>query len=240
MNLRLEKWTNDDYENLIEYLKEKSDEKFRDFHISLVPDLEKDSFLGVRMPILRKIGKEISHGNILSFLQLSSPKLYEVRMLRGIVTGLVKTENFREFTSLCDNFLSEVDNWAICDCFCAGLKQAEKYKSEFFDYIQKYLNSSEDWPVRVALVIMLDYYLDDEYIDRVLERCDRIKSDFYYVSMAQSWLVATAIVKCREKTMRYLHHNNLDDVTFNKAIQKCIESRRVDDDTKDYLRTIKR
>ena len=89
-------------------------------------------------------------------------------------------------------------------------------------------------------MIMLDYYLEEDYIDAVLKRCDDVKNTEYYVSMAQAWLVATAVAKCREKTMAYLHENSLDDATFNKAVQKCIESRRVDDETKEYLRSLKR
>jgi 3-methyladenine DNA glycosylase AlkD len=193
------------------------------------------------MPRLRGIATEISKGNVRSYLSVATSKLYEERMLRGIVTGLVKTRSFGEFTELCDNFIEkEVDNWAICDCFCSGLKQVKKYKSEFFEYMQKYLASENEWEIRVALVIMLDYYLDEEYIDRVLSRCDNVKNDAYYVSMANAWLVATAVAKCREKTMEYLHNNSLDDVTFNRAIQKCIDSKRVDNETKNYLRKIKR
>ena len=139
-----------------------------------------------------------------------------------------------------DNFSTEVDNWAICDCFCAGLKEVKKYKDRFFGYIQKYLDSKNDWKIRIALVVMLDYYLEDEYIDDVLKRCDSVKSTYYYVSMAKAWLVATALAKCKDRTMEYLHNNSLDDETFNKAIQKCIESRRIDEQTKAYLRTLKR
>ena len=78
------------------------------------------------------------------------------------------------------------------------------------------------------------------FFDMILPPTIKFKSDFYYVSMAQAWLVATAVAKCREQTMTYMHNNSLDDVTFNKAVQKCIESRRIDDDTKAYLRTLKR
>ena len=87
---------------------------------------------------------------------------------------------------------------------------------------------------------MLDYYLEDEYIDDVLKRCDSVKSTYYYVSMAKAWLVSTALAKYKDRTMEYLHNNSLDDETFNKAIQKCIESRRIDEQTKAYLRTLKR
>ena len=240
MNLKLNEWTDGDYLEFVGFLKTQADEKYRSFHSSLVPNAEKSDILGIRMPRLREIGREISKGNARSFLDVSKPELYEERMVRGIVTGLIKTKDFDDFTALVDNFADEVDNWAICDCFCAGLKEVKKYKDRFFCYIQKYLDSKDDWKIRIALVVMLDYYLDNKYIDEVLKRCDSVKSTYYYVSMAKAWLVATAVAKCRDKTMEYLHNNSLDDETFNKAIQKCIESRRIDEQTKAYLRTLKR
>ena len=240
MNLLPEKWTDENFRELIVYLNENADEKYRDFHSSLVPNTDKKEFLGVRMPVLRKIGKDISKGNPKSFLEISSKNIYEIKMLRGIVTGLIKPKDFKEFTLLCDNFTEEINNWALCDSFCSGLKQTKKYKRKFFEYLEKYLNSNNEWKIRFALVIMLNYYLDDEYIDTVLTRCDAVENKAYYVSMAQAWLVATALAKCREKTLDYLHNNSLDDVTFNKAIQKSIESYRIDDETKMYIRTLKR
>ena len=240
MNLQPEKWTDENFRELIVYLNENADEKYRDFHSSLVPNTDKKEFLGVRMPVLRKIGKDISKGNPKSFLEISSKNIYEIKMLRGIVTGLIKPKDFKEFTLLCDNFTEEINNWALCDSFCSGLKQTKKYKDEFFKYLEKYLNSNNEWKIRFALVIMLNYYLDDEYIDTVLTRCDAVEYKAYYVSRAQAWLVATALAKCREKTLDYLHNNSLDDVTFNKAIQKSIESYRIDDETKLYIRTLKR
>ena len=240
MNLQLQKWTDDNYIELLSYLKENADEKYRDFHSSLVPNTDKNEFLGVRMPVLRKIGKEISKGNPASFLSVSAYHIYEIKMLRGIVSGLVKTNSFDEFTRICDSFTDEINNWALCDSFCSGLKQTKKYQDKFFEYIEKYLGSGNEWKIRFALVIMLNYYLEDEYIDTVLRRCDDVNNKAYYVSMAQAWLVATSLAKCREKTMAYLHSNSLDDVTFNKAIQKSIESYRIDDETKMYIRTLKR
>ncbi len=239
MNLQPQKWTDENYTEFLNYLNENADEKYRDFHSSLVPNTDKKEFLGVRMPILRKIGKEISKGNPKSFLEISVKNVYEIKMLKGIVSGLIKPNSFEEFTSLCDSFAKEIDNWALCDSFCSGLKQTKKYKKEFFKYIEKYLSSNNEWEIRLALVLMLNYYLEDEYIDMVLKRCDNVKNKAYYVSMAQAWLVATALAKCREKTLVYLHNNSLDDVTFNKAIQKSIESYRIDDETKAYLRTLK-
>lgn len=240
MDLQLYEWTITDYQNLVKFLKSEADPKYRDFHASLVPDVSEDFILGIKMPKLREFGKEIAKGNLRSYLKVAGNTLYEERMLKGIVTGLVKTKQFDEFVGLCDDFVKEVNNWAVCDCFCSGLKQTKKFKPEFFEYIEKYLNSENVWEVRVALVIMLNYYLDDEYIDRVLERCDSVKSDFYYVKMAQAWLVATALAQCESKTMAYIKSNSLDDDTFNKMIQKCVESRRISDENKEYLKSLKR
>lgn len=240
MDLKLSEWTFSEYLNFREYLKKQGDGKYRDFHSSLVPNAEKEKILGIKMPILREIGKEISKGNIKSFLTVSSPCFYEEHMINGIVTGLINARDFDEFIRLFEKFVITVDNWAICDCFCAGLKQVKKYKAEFFEYLESCLESGNEWKIRVALVVMIDYYLDEEYIGRVLKRCDSVKNNSYYVSMARAWLVATAAAKCRNEAMEYIKNNSLDDETFNRAIQKCIDSRRIDNDTKDYLKKLRR
>lgn len=239
MDLRLSEWTKKDYNEFVGFLKSRADEQYRQFHSSLVPTAEDGCILGVRMPVLRQLGREISKGDCKGFLAVSSNAHYEERMLRGIVTGLIKTKGFDEFTALCDEFVFQIDNWAICDCFCAGLKEVKRYREEFFEYIVKYLESGNGFAKRAGLVIMLDYYLDDAHIDEVLARCDRINSGEYYVCTAQAWLAATALARCRDKTMKYLHCNSLNDFTFNKAVQKCVESRRIDDKTKAYLKTLK-
>ena len=240
MELRLENWTKDDFANLVELLKSEADLKYREFHSSLVPDNDKSVFIGIRVPRLREISKEIAKGNPRSFLESAADEYYEIRMLKAYVIGLIKTQDFNDFASLFDSFVPSVDSWAVCDGFCCSVKEVKKYKADFFQYIQKYLDSKNEWAIRVAVVIMLNYYLDDDYIDCVLKRCDRINNKAYYVSVAQAWLLATAVAKCREKTLSYLRSNSLDDITFNRTVQKCVESRRIDDGTKNYLRSLKR
>ncbi len=236
----LDNWSADDYNNLTEYLKSHADLKYKAFHSSLIPDDESDSFIGIRMPDMRKIAKEISKGNAREFLNISKTEYYEQRIISAIVTGLIKTENFEDFISLVNNFIPKINNWAVCDGFCAGLKEVKKYKIKFFDYLTNYLESKNEWYIRFAFVIMLDYYLDSEFIDAVLAQCDLVNSDKYYILMAQAWLIATAYAKQRETTHSYFLNNNLNDATFNKAIQKCIESRRVSDEDKKFLITLKR
>lgn len=236
----LDSWSADDYDNLTEYLKSNADLKYRDFHSSLVPDTESNSIIGIRMPIMRKIAKEISKGNAREFLDISQAEYYEQRIISALVMGLIKTESFDDFVSLVNAFVPKINNWAVCDCFCAGLKEVNKYKKKFFEFLSNYLESKNEWYIRFAFVIMLNYYLESEFIDDVLARCDSVNSDKYYILMAQAWMLATAYAKQKEKTHKYFLNNNLNDATFNKAIQKCIESRRVTDDDKKFLRTLKR
>lgn len=239
MNFTLDKWTKADYALLIKHLRELSDEEYRRFHSSLIPDAPKDFFLGVRMPKLHTLGKEIAKGNARSFLDISDTELYEERMLNAIVTGLIKTDSYNDYIALVNSFLPQIANWALCDCFCSGLKETKKYRAEVFEYLSDCL-SGNDWEKRFAFVMMLNYYLDESYIDRVLKSCDEVQSNSYYVFMAQAWLLATAYAKCKEQADKYFLSNNLNDHTFNKAIQKCVESRRIDDATKKYLKTLKR
>lgn len=236
----LNEWTSEDYERLTRYLKDNANLKYKSFHSALVPNIEKDCFIGIRMPFMRKLAKDIAKGNAKSFLCISDTKYYEQCMLTGIVTGLIKTKGFDDFIMLVNSFIPHINNWAICDCFCAGLKEVKKYKNEFFKYIDKYLKSDNPWKIRFAFVIMLDYYLEEEYIDTVFDRCDAINSDEYYILMAQAWLLATAYAKQKDATHRYFLNNKLNNLTFNKAIQKCIESKRIADADKRFLKTLKR
>ena len=133
MNVKLDKWSTEDYSLLTKYLYELSDEKYREFHSSLVPDTEDGFIIGVRMPVLRKLGKEISKGNYKSFFEVSQTKFYEQRMLTAIVSGLVKPTSFDELTEICDNFIPQISNWALCDGFCSSLKEVKNYKELFSD-----------------------------------------------------------------------------------------------------------
>lgn len=241
MNLRINDWTTESYSGFSEYLKSFADAEYKKFHSTLVPTEEKDSFLGVRMPKLRELGKEISKGNPRGFLIVCGSEYYEEKMLRGIVTGLIKPDGYEDFVTLADGFIPYVGNWALCDCFCSGLKYVKKCRPEFFEHIKSsYLSSQNPWAVRVGLVLMLDYFLDGEYIGEVLNLTDKIKINHYYVKMAQAWLIATAVAKCEAQTLEYLKNSSLEKDVFNKAIQKSRESYRVSGETKEYLLSLKK
>lgn len=227
----------DNYSQLIDYMHTLADDKYRVFQSKLVPGV--DNIMGIRVPVLRKLAKEISKGDYNGFLLVCSRQYYEEDMLRGFIISNIKTD-YSEFLKNVDGFIPFINNWAVCDTFCSGLKQINKYKDSFFEHIEIYLNNENPWSKRVGLVLMLEYYLEDKYIDSVLKKCQDTKSDEYYVMMGRAWLIATAYARYPEKTKHFLLNSDLDDTTFNMSIQKCVESNRIVKEEKDYLRTIKR
>lgn len=226
MDFNIQNWTEQDYNRLIEHLKNIADPKYREFHSKLVPG--KTNILGVRMPLLRKLGSEISKGDTASYYKCCKTQYYEEVTLMGIVIGKEKAD-CEKLLELTDSFAELIDNWAVCDSFCVGLKRCQKFRDEVFAHITVYLESENNWKKRLGLVLMLDHFMLEEYIDEILARCDKINSDEYYVCMAQAWLLSVAYVKFREKTESYLKSCGLNDFTYKKTVQKIKESRRTDD-----------
>lgn len=219
---------------------ELSDEKYKKFSSSLCPN--NDNIIGVRVPILRKFAKELLKENDWKYyLENAWNEYYEEIMLQGMIIGIIsKKENIDEVIKYIDEFIPKIDNWGVCDTFCAGLKVTEKNLEYMWNYIQKYIKSEKEFEIRFAIVMMLDYYLKDDYIDEVLKILDSIKSKEYYVQMAIAWTISIAFIKFEDKTMSYLNNNSLDDFTYNKSIQKIIESYRVNEKTKEKLKEMKR
>lgn len=219
-----------------EKLFELSDEKYKKFHSTLCPGT--DNIIGVRIPNLRILAKEISKGDFRKFLKENENKYYEETMLEGFVIGYAKMELNEKFEYI-SKFVPKIDNWAICDCTCSTFKFINKNKQEMWEFIQKYLESNKEFEVRFGIIIMMDYFLNDAYFDRVIEKLDKIKQNGYYVKMAIAWTLQVAYVTNKEKTIKYLKSNNLDKFTYNKAIQKMIESNRISKEEKDCLRKMK-
>ena len=120
------------------------------------------------------------------------------------------------------------------------IKRTKKYQTEMFKVIKGYLKSKQEYEVRFAIVMLLDYYINDQYIDQVLQILNNIKLDKYYVQMANAWTISICLIKYYNKTLEFLKTTKLDDFTYNKGIQKAIESYRITKEQKDYLKTLKR
>lgn len=223
------------YDEFIKYLYSLQDIKYKDFQKKLILS---DNLIGIRTPELKKIAKTISNSNYKDFIKLNKHNLYEEKLIHGLILGYLKLE-FNDLKPLIDEFIPYIDNWAICDLTVSNLKIFSKNKGNGFKEIKKYLKNKNSWINRFGYVLLLSYYITDEYIDEIFNLCENYK-DEYYVKMSIAWLISICYIKYKDKTIEYLKNNKLDNWTYNKAIQKIIESNRIDKDEKNMLRKLKK
>lgn len=215
-----------------------ADDKYRSFHSNLCPGVE--NILGVRLPLLRKIAKSLSkEEDYYNYLNNGDTKYYEEIMIEGLIIGYLKTDNENRFNYI-KNFIPKIDNWAICDSFCNNLKFTKENMNEVWNFILPYTSSENEFDIRFAIVMMLNFYIIEDYIDDVLNTLNKINHDGYYVKMAVAWAVSYAYIDFPQKTLAFLKNNNLDNFTYNKSLQKIIESTRVSKEDKDLMRTLKK
>lgn len=235
MILTRDTWTSDDYALFLEYLLSLTDFDYKNFNSKIIPDTP--HFFGIRMGEVRKIAKAITKGNYREFLACPIGDYHEERVIEGIVLSSKKCD-YNELLADLKYMSSRIYNWAICDSLTfSGIK---KYRDEFMGDALWFIKNQNPWAIRLGLLCLMKFYLDDEYIDRVFELVNLVNSDFYYVNMMQAWLVATAFCKCHDRTLEYLARNKLSDVTQNMAIQKIRDSLRVSKSDKDYILRYKR
>ncbi len=236
MELSKEKWTEETYQEYVEYLKSLKDSKYKEFHSKLTTT--KYEILGIRVPMQRKIAKSISKGDIPSFLECSKNNYYEEVMIKGFVLGYIKEKEV--LLKYLEDYVSLIDNWAINDGFCNSLKIVEKDKRYWFSYFANYLKSKEEFKVRVGLVVFLNFYVEENYLQQIFKMIDEIKLDFYYVNMGIAWLLCECFTKYRDITLNYLLKSKINSFTFNKTISKIRDSYRVSTQDKEYLNTLRR
>lgn len=227
-------------ERVIEKLESLKDEEYKKFNLKLCPDTNKE-MLGIRIPVLRKLAKEILKENDWkSFVKNEKNQYFEEVILQGLIIGYCKID-FKEKLEYIKLFVPRIDSWAITDTFVPTLKIKSENLKEYWDFILEYTKSNKEFEVRFAVISLLDYFITEEYVDKVLEVLNNISHNGYYVKMAVAWTLAEIGIKFNEKLMTFLNSdNNLDNFTFNKALQKMIESYRITDIQKDLLRKMKR
>lgn len=218
-------------------LLELADRDYQAFASALIPTIS--NVMGVRLPELRKLAKEIARGDWTTYLDHAQDDWFEEVMLQGMVIGCLRTD-VDEVLRRTASFVPKIDNWSVCDSFCSGLKLAAAHRPKVWDFLQPYLQSDREYDIRFAVVMLLNYYADAEYIEAALAQLDRIRHESYYVKMAVAWAISVFFVKLPEPTLAYLQNNSLDKETFNKALQKITESLRVDPETKQLIRGMKR
>lgn len=220
------------------YLEANIDEKYQQFSRKLIPDTP--DILGVRSPILRQLVREIKISDFRPFLA-SVPENHEQRMLYGMLLGeCARDMELDELLDLIEEFVPHIDNWAVCDTLCSSLKIAAKNQEQFMPLIEKYLSSDREFELRFAVVMLMCHYIDQRYLDLVLEIYDSIRSSNYYVRMGVAWGLSNCVIHFPERAASFFETDTLDTWTHNKAIQKCRESFRVSDELKNELKKLKR
>ncbi len=214
-----------------------SEEKYQKFASALIPNI--DNLIGVRIPTIRKISKRMVKNNEIEYLNKANDIYFEETMLKALMIGNLKNDlNF--ILKQIELFIPKINNWSICDSFCSELKIVRSNKDIVWKFLKKYYTSNEAYEIRFAIVLMLFHFIDEDYITDIIQVCDSITSDNYYVKMAVAWCLSICFIKFPNQTHTYLLKNNLDDETFNKTIQKIKESFRVDKETKEELNKLKR
>lgn len=217
-------------------LSELSDPTYRDFHAGLIPNISPETILGVRVPALRKLARELrGSAEAQEFMTALPHEYYDENCLHGLLINDIK--DFGATVSALDAFLPYVDNWAVCD-----LISPRSFKSrppELAAHVHRWLDSSHSYTVRFGIGVLMSFYLDEDFepaqLEGVAERC----CEEYYVNMMVAWYFATALAKQPEAALPYIENRRLSRWTHNKAIQKSIESRRIPDETKAYLKTLR-
>ena len=207
------------------------------FVAALVPNV--DNILGVRLPVLRKMAESIAKNDWRTYLQQADNEYFEEVMLQGMVIGYAKAD-LDEILAYVDAFIPKIANWSVCDSFCSTLKIAKKEPKLVWKFLQPYFQSDDAYAIRFAVVMGLNYFVQEEYLPQLLAHFDAISHDDYYVKMAVAWAISICYIKLPEQMKPYLLENKLDRFTYNKALQKIIESTRIDAETKQQIRDMKR
>ena len=233
----MELWTK---ESLQAELFALQDLQYQKFHSSLLPGVE--NIIGVRMPLLRKLAKEILRGDWRSYLDSSVAEpntYYEDNILQALLIGTSKI-SLQERHTYIKAFVPKINNWAVCDLFCSTLKEVQRYPQEYWQMLMPYFNSTNAYDLRFASVMLLNHFTCDEFAEEALKLLEAIKHEDYYVKMGVAWAISIFYIKQPKLTLSLLKQNNLDNFTHNKAIQKIRESFRVSNEEKEMLNRFKR
>lgn len=223
-------------ENLLQ-LAEDGNKKFTE---SLHPGIE--NVLGIRIPALRQLAARIAKCDWQSYLQTADTYYMEERILQGMVIGSLKMKDTDAYLALVAKFVPLINSWSVCDTFdfCGKQRFVDKNQERVWLFLEDRLTSDKEYEIRFGVVMAMAHYINKEYIDKVLQWMDRINHEGYYVKMAVAWALSVCYVKFPEKTMILLKDNHLDDFTYNKALQKIVESYRVSTEEKKIIRSMKR
>ena len=212
------------------------DTAYRDFNSKLIPAVDKESMIGVRTPELRKYAKQLAkREDIEEFLHSLPHKYFDENQLHAFIVSEIK--DFKNCVDKVNEFLPYIDNWATCDQLSP--KVFKKYHKELITYIKEWLESDKVYTLRFGIGMLMEHFLDEDFDISYLETVSNIRSDEYYVNMMIAWYFATALAKRYENIIPFIENRRLDIWTHNKAIQKAVESYRISNENKEYLKRLK-
>ena len=212
-----------------------ADEKYRAFTLPLIPNVNPDTFIGVRLPLLKKYAKEMDEKTKEKFLKDLPHRYHEENILHAFILSNIK--DYDEFLRQVDAFLPYVNNWSVCDTICN--KRLSKYKEALIQEVYIWLQSQEIYRVRYAVKCLMNYYLGEDFDIEHLRKVEEVKLDDYYVKMMIAWYLATGLAKNYEPFVQVIEDRRFEMFIHNKAIQKAVESYRVSDEHKVHLKTLK-
>lgn len=213
-----------------------ADEKYRDFQSGLMPTVPKEKIIGIRTPVLRKFAKEFSETpQAEEFLKNLPHYYYEENNLHAFLLEFIT--DYEKAAEKVTEFLPFVDNWATCDSMSP--KIFRKHKAELPEQIEKWLLAEDTYSVRFGIKMLMEHFLGEDFRPEYAERVAEIKSEEYYIRMMQAWYFATALAKNYREVLPFIENRRLEKWTHNKAIQKAVESYRITDEQKAYLRKLK-
>lgn len=219
-----------------EKLFEHKDEKYHDFHCKLMPTVATDVVIGVRTPDIRKLGKLYAKNEKIDIFLSSLPHTYyEENNLHSCIIADIK--DYEGCIKQVKKFLPYIDNWATCDMMTP--KCFKKNPDKLMEEIKVWISSENTYTVRFGIRMIMCFYLEDSFRKEYLDMVAGIKSEEYYINMMIAWFFATALAKQYAYAVQYIENNILDKWTHNKTIQKAIESYRITDEQKNYLRSLK-
>jgi len=222
--------------NIREELFALQDVEYGDFQAKLTPGIPRDSFIGVRVPDLRKLAKRlIKEPETTDFLRELPHKYYDENILHGLLLSEMK--DYDACIAEVDQFLPYVDNWAVCDIMSPKIFKRDK--AAILDKIKEWSASEKTYTCRFGIEMLMSFFLDEDFKPEYLDIPASVHSEEYYVQMMIAWFFATALAKQWDATVKYIENQRLDTWTHNKTIQKARESYRITPEQKEYLKTLK-
>ncbi len=213
------------------------DTAYRDFQVKLIPGMDAEKEIGVRTPELRKLAKELAkREDIREFLNDLPHQYFDENQLHAFI--LSEEKDFEKCMEDLERFLPHVDNWATCDQ--TSPKVFRKHRKELLDAIRRWIESDHPYTVRFAIKMLMEHFLDEDFDPAYPEMVAEVRSEEYYIRMMIAWYFATALAKQYEAVLPYLEQKKLDAWTHNKTIQKAVESYRITEEQKIYLKSLKR